>query len=787
MVASTTRLQKPNSFIINDGTNDLEYPIATKKGGERLWRSTKVRIQPGQGELVKHWDSWHSGMGWSRDESRDSSYPPAVYESAGTTGVTATHRGFLYPHLALNSITLSGTIASINRITEMGDYIYTFSTSSTDIRVHKIDPSDHSVVYERTFSGWTAPAGQTTEFGGYLYVPSAGNYFKELTTVVGDLTAAWYYDGTNYTDSTTVAAANGGTPFTILADHTDDIYYFGAATKFDGVYFDIETAAGSQLTMDWEFWNGSAWTDMVSESDGTTGLTVDGWVTWVSADQTSWATATPTATSMGGSPPDDTSRFWVRVKTTTATPWTAPTSDWLPISDVWTDGPKTADANRRLAWHMCTAGKLLWRVGDNSDPSEHYTINSCAERSTGGAGGPLTYGNWSDTADYIIGKPGRNINSLGELGRWLYVGKEEGMWGSDSSGNQTNALDFVRNLPASTNCSDLIRWLGTLITTHKTGCWQHTGVSSLPVGLETLEGNLSSVKGGRYVAFATAGEWLFAIYSIRGDLYLLAVRPGHANETPVVWHELYYLGPSATNCMHISGINTSPELYLPSILPGSNTVNYITLADDGSPDPTDTHVTFQAAEALVDFPAVDWGMPGTPKQGHMVEIVTSQAKGTGGTVKVYYGWDEATPSTQLDSTITTATKTQCFWAGGNTEGTHWGYRPQVRIGITGHASNVLRVDKVSLYCVARPRMEPAIETVIRIGDNLDKQRTGKDAYDELDALVHAGVYDVRDPDDPAGGTFKAIVHNIEDTKGEQIDKVTGQRYVTVTLRRVIYS
>jgi len=84
-------------------------------------------------------------------------------------------------------------------------------------------------------------------------------------------------------------------------------------------------------------------------------------------------------------------------------------------------------------------------------------------------------------------------------------------------------------------------------------------------------------------------------------------------------------------------------------------------------------------------------------------------------------------------------------------------------------------------------MEDGIETVVRVADSLDHSRSAKTAYDDLDALVNKGVYDVRDPDDPSGGTFKAVVHNIAPTKGEQLGTATGEDYVTVTLRKVKYS
>jgi len=965
MVMKTTKLQTPTKFVINNGTKNLEYEIALNTKGVRQWRKSKRAIQEAPPILIKHWDSLHGGMGYSRDETRDAPYAAPVYESG--PGVTC-RRGYLYPALAVNTVTFTtptGSVISVDRAAGIGDYLYYFSTFGTNIRVHKVDPADGSVVYERTFSGWPAPAGQPTEFGGYLYVPSAGGVFKELTTIDDDLTSAILMSGTpptetsfslgadtdddylrkssaasyaaarastsvlytgssedyvgqafaggttwlifrpylkfdtsaindadtvftaklrlyltndwsdtnftiqvrsftwsgggltsadwratpsgdtligsfssadlpaannwfeidistaaisltgntefylissrddddpgtaptgnegitfeareaagtngaqlivthgqglTITDNTAAANASGGSAFTILGDNSDDIFYWGSATKFDGIYFNIVTAANTAIAQDWELWTGAAWVDFPSaETDGTSGFTQSGWVTWDSTAQTGWATTT--VNSVTG--------YFVRVKTATAaTTW--PTADWTPPSDVWTDGPKTADANRRYAWHFGTAGKLLWRVGDNADPPKHYVINSCATA-------PLTYGNWTDVADYVIGKPGRNINSIVELGRWAYIGKEEGLFGSDTEGNQTNALDFTRGIIASTNCSDSIRWLGTLVTVHKSGLWNHTGVSSDKIGVETLKGNNSAIKGGRYTALATAGDWLYAAYLVGTTTYLLALRPGDEDEPPYVWYHLYTFASTTINTMWISGLTTNPRLYL-GITAAPCSAAYIILAQDGSPDPTDANVTFQAQANDLDLPAVDWGIPGVPKHGHMVEVVTSQAKGTGGTVKVYAGWDGTTPATLL-GTITTATKTQCFFAGGNTQGTHWGYRPQIRIQNTGHASNVLRVEKVSLYCAARPRKEPVITAVVRCGDNLDKLRDAKTMYDDLEALENAGVYLVRDPDDPSSGTFYAIVENVDEYKGEQLADYSGERLLSVTLRVIEY-
>jgi hypothetical protein len=97
------------------------------------------------------------------------------------------------------------------------------------------------------------------------------------------------FDGAaTYTDHTAEARLNGGTPFTLLLD-SGDKFYLGFDAKAAGVRIDIATAATVMGALTWEYWNGVAWTTL-SVSDGTTGLTVDGNVTWTAPAD--WATTT---------------------------------------------------------------------------------------------------------------------------------------------------------------------------------------------------------------------------------------------------------------------------------------------------------------------------------------------------------------------------------------------------------------------------------------------------------------------------------------------------------------
>ncbi|OGM14939.1 hypothetical protein A2W15_00450 [Candidatus Woesebacteria bacterium RBG_16_41_13] len=67
--------------------------------------------------------------------------------------------------------------------------------------------------------------------------------------------------------------------------------YFGSDAQYSGTNIDLATlGAGSNLDLNWEYWNGTGWGDLESVSgftDGTSNLTADGAVYW-SAIPTNW-------------------------------------------------------------------------------------------------------------------------------------------------------------------------------------------------------------------------------------------------------------------------------------------------------------------------------------------------------------------------------------------------------------------------------------------------------------------------------------------------------------------
>jgi hypothetical protein len=122
-----------------------------------------------------------------------------------------------------------------------------------------------------------------------------------------------------FTDNTTEARLDGGTAFAAFLSGTPattDRMYIGHSSKFSRAKIDIATAAsGGSPTYVWEYWNGSAWTTL-SVTDGTTGFTVDGSVTWTNPSD--WATTAVNSVTC----------YWVRVRFT-GTLTTSPTINSL--------------------------------------------------------------------------------------------------------------------------------------------------------------------------------------------------------------------------------------------------------------------------------------------------------------------------------------------------------------------------------------------------------------------------------------------------------------------------
>ena len=81
--------------------------------------------------------------------------------------------------------------------------------------------------------------------------------------------------GVSYTDYTTEINSTTETPFTLFASTpaSNDVVYIGSSEVFLGLDIVLNILGTGSPVIDWEYWNGSAWTDL-TETDVTSGASV---------------------------------------------------------------------------------------------------------------------------------------------------------------------------------------------------------------------------------------------------------------------------------------------------------------------------------------------------------------------------------------------------------------------------------------------------------------------------------------------------------------------------------
>jgi len=449
----------------------------------------------------------------------------------------------------------------------------------------------------------------------------------------------------------------------------------------------------------------------------------------------------------------------------------------VDTSNNWARGTDNETRER----DYCRVGRDMWSISNVS--GEEAKVRKLA------AG--ATWDSAARGAQYIVGDTGRPIASMIEWGRWLYSGKPEGLFSGDTDGNQWNALPGLNRIASSSNNLRLEEFGGPIMAPTTLGLYRHLGQTSRTVGLERYTYNQSVCRAGYIKAIAAAGNWLYAASQVGSNAWLLVARRRESDDPPgpdLVWHTLFYFANLAIEDILISDLPTAPTLFwVTSSTPAGvgAKVYYIKLAPDGSPNPLDSNYAAETTGTMsLYLPAVDLGNPGTLKRGHMVEVHAGGTMDANREIKVYADWDGGGYN-QVGVDIASTGYTQRFWTKDSNDS---GRRCQLRLDITNnHATAFPQLQKVSLYLIELPRVEPAIECSIRLADSLDKKRTAKGMKADLGALVNAGVYTMTDPDDPAAGTLSVIVREINYSEREQAGTQTSEKQADLTLRVVEYS
>jgi len=197
---------------------------------------------------------------------------------------------------------LSGEARTADILIVKRSEIYKFPLQ--EITPENLQPFFSGGAIEPVNPGTDTAADQKVTLGGEL-PSSLGKYGISGVTVRQFLDKCLVYSGAAYADKSAEADSLAGTPFDLLADPADFVY-FGKATKFKELYLDL-AVNGDYTGLAWEYWDGSAWQTLAAAGAGA-GLAADGKVNWTSPAD--WA-----AKIINGSE----SLYWVRVKCTAVT------------------------------------------------------------------------------------------------------------------------------------------------------------------------------------------------------------------------------------------------------------------------------------------------------------------------------------------------------------------------------------------------------------------------------------------------------------------------------------
>lgn len=225
-------------------------------------------------------------------------------------------------------------------------------------------------------------------------VTNAGQASSESLTTFDKV---FFYDGTGatYTDDTTEAGTESGTEFTIH-DAINDYIYLGLSTTFGGAAFKWQTR-GSGYALKIEYYNassGSGWVQLTSTTntlvDNTSSFESDGTITWTIPGD--WATNSVNSTT----------KYWVRISTTTVPVTTAKAYSITPANSVPSLLALSSDQIFKEQWAWCTYGSSIYVTIRNTGKSTYegsYFISSSSSASN--LQNFFVY-NHEYTADYLL-------------------------------------------------------------------------------------------------------------------------------------------------------------------------------------------------------------------------------------------------------------------------------------------------------------------------------------------------------------------------------------------------
>jgi hypothetical protein len=460
-------------------------------------------------ELVLKIDSFDGGFGASLPASNQGN----MYQEA--SGVYAAARG---------QISLDSAVSDPYPVFLRNG---TFDSNITNWRT-VLGTLSHGTSYQRTGSGH-ANYTHTADIGGGL----TRTTIEQIVRTTGVVTGSSPQSG-SVTFSIWVRGASGVT--SVLRPYIETVAETTATFGADVTV----TTSWQKLTVTGVIHSGSADTLRVgvrpTATGGSVGYVADDVLHFDDAD-VSWGTTTPLAVATTGGKLymavgdktgvtdgggvfelDTTNLFWVPMVVNSGTLFTSmvaydgdlfvaqgATSDsgteaayFYGAANTWVTC--TISGTGKNARHFAVVRNTLWKANeDNATPNEVFSSTN-----------PRSGGSWSTA--YSVGNVDYPINLLVSLNDGLLVGRSDGLWNYDRTGNAfTDDLPEYQYAPDSSNFEHGFVHHGWLYTVTRRGLVRYDRTTFEHVTRDIVCNTLLADFGGRIRAMGTDGEWLYIL------------------------------------------------------------------------------------------------------------------------------------------------------------------------------------------------------------------------------------------------------------------------------------
>jgi len=389
--------------------------------------------------------------------------------------------------------------------------------------------------------------------------------------------------------------------------------------------------------------------------------------------------------------------------------WTASTDVYAKFMTVWQD-------------------MLYASLADDDGTYSGYEVAMLSSGSDA-----TSWANWSGL--YKIGDETSEITSLAALHSLVFVGKEDGLHGLDSSWICPPLTPEMRAYRSPYNCKDMIAWHGQLWVPHLRGLLAYTDMGDSGFSVRSV-GPGRNVSGdnpvrGRITALAGDDNWLYAALYNGEDSYILAGKPVQTEDMGImVWHPIVYLEGVMCNALHISGLWTSPRLFFGM----DHNVGYIVLPENSDNPLQDTNCRY-ATDGSIYYSAHSWNAPNTTKLWKSIEIQADNLS-LMQYITVYYRVDKGAWVKAGTAKVSPSVSI------GLTSGAVSGNEIEIKLEFTQYTDHVpIIVRAVIIRGLERPLTTDLISAVVRCADNLPTRtggtcpRSGATILAELKALA----------------------------------------------------